>query len=220
MLLTRSQSIVIAVGTISLFFVVGSVLVRNQEAPHLAAISTAALQNITQTDARAVSSSGSSTASAPATVLLNHFQRSEVREGRKLWEVEGEQAQLFPGDSAVRVKDARLIIYGKGDDVIRLRADLATLHLDGQSLSKAELHGAVKVVRNDEVTVTTDDANYDAIAGSVLAPGLVQVQSEGIDVSGVGVTVWTASKNVEFHSQVHTVVKPKTNSKPGDPPNA
>lgn len=141
---------------------------------------------------------------------LNNFERSEVRNGKKVWEVKAVEGQYFPEQSAAKVTSAKVWIYGENNEVITIEADSATLHLSGVSLSRAELKGSVRLIRNEEVTVETESALYDADKQTVTAEGEVKLSSSSIDVSGTGLSVDIASKNIELASNVSSVVKPRS----------
>jgi LPS export ABC transporter protein LptC len=139
---------------------------------------------------------------------LNQFQRSEMKDGKKIWEVKAAQGQYFPSESRATVRNAELYVYSKNGEQVTLWADSGDLYLSGPSLSRAEVQGRVRVVRNDELTITTERALYDKEKNLVHIPGSVKIESAQFDVSGEEMTVDLESRVVRLSKNVETVVRP------------
>lgn len=213
--LTRSQSLVVAIGTLAVFFLIVGVVVREErkEIPSLSpqdrarlAIRDESARNTQQ--AGGVQQQGSS-AQEQSLFVLDNFERSEVRDGRKTWEVKAREGHYMPGSSSALVKDAKLWVYQKDGDIVSIAAREATLYLNGTELTRAETRGDVVVMKNDDMTLTTDVAVFDKAANTVQAPGLVRIVTEAMDVEGVGMLVDVSGQEVKLLGNVSTLVKPK-----------
>ena len=230
MRLTRPQSILISVGVLALFFGGGVVLVQKERRPSFKPIDIAAgtggesspqassgnlplnpsdLQGIVPL----VKAGGGEPAaiSGPAGTspfTLNQFQRSEVRNGRKIWEVKATQGQYFPGDAKAIVRNAELFVFAKDGDQVTLWADSGTLYLSGPSLQRAEVEGNVRVMQNEEVKITTEKALYDKEKGLVEIPGAVKIEGAAFEISGSAMFVDVESRVVRLTKDVVTVISP------------
>lgn len=140
---------------------------------------------------------------------LKTFRRSEVRNGKKVWEIVAAEGRYFPEKNQAEVEAPELSIFTDEGNQIRVLANRASLHLAGSGLVSATLDGNVRVIRDDEITVETDQAEYDKLKGQVHAAGLVRLTSPTFDVSGVGLEVEVAPQIVRLLSSVESVVKPR-----------
>jgi LPS export ABC transporter protein LptC len=140
---------------------------------------------------------------------LRSFKRSEVRDGKKIWELVAAEGRYFPELNRAEVREPELILFTEEGDKIRVTANSAKLHLSGMGVDRVVLEGNVQIVRNDEVTIRTEEVEYDKANGQVHGKSVVTLHSPTFDVSGVGVFVDVASKLVRLTSHVESVVRPK-----------
>lgn len=220
MRLTRSQSLLIAVGTLVLFFAVVYVIV-GQDQRQVPKLSDGERARI------AMESQGGSANTEPvmpsrdhqppkprgsdseSLFVLNNFERSEIKDGRKTWEVKAAQGEYFPSTASAKVEQAIMWVYQKDGEVVRLEADRAWLSLQGTALVKVEALGNVKLTKNEELVVTTEKAVFDREANLVIAPGDVAISGKSINVKGKAMTVNLDSEEVRLDSDVHTVIEAK-----------
>lgn len=234
--LSRAQSIVAALMVLGGFFAfaVYQVVDRSRSTPPLSTAErsiTAIGQNATGSTPLGAEASGaaesgpeasfdSPTADGGAATVrdeggdqspftLRSFKRSEVRNGKKIWEVVAAEGRYFPELNRAEVREPELMLFTEEGDEIRVTARSANLHLSGMGVDRVVLQGDVQIIRNDEVTIRTEEAEYDKANGQVHGSGLVTLNSPTFDVSGVGVSVDVASKLVRLKSQVESVVRPK-----------
>lgn len=219
MRLTRSQSMIVAVGTLLLFFVAVYAIIEQdpRQVPKLTDSERAriALQSGDADDSTAQNGAekapGEPAGTADTTeghslFVLHNFERSEIKDGRKTWEVKARQGEYFPATSSAKVSQAVMWTYQEGGDVVRLEADEAQLKLQGTALVKVEAQGNVKLTKNDELVVTTDSATYDRTANLVYAPGEVAISGKAINVNGKAMTVDLVSEEVRLENDVRTVI--------------
>lgn len=208
MRLSKGQSLLVAVASIALFFVVGISLMKREA-------NQGPLREDPASSSAAASIPAAPAADAPASsFVLGVFQRSEVKNGKKQWEVKAKDGFYNPEKSTATVHDAVLWVYDKSGDVIELTAKEAILHLQGPALTKAEASGGVRVVRNGEVTVETEKAVYDKVNNKMTAPGVVRLTSDKADISGTRLEVDLNSKELTLQADVSTLIKPKVGEKP------
>ncbi len=218
--ISRSQSFVIALGSIMLFFAVGVVLVQYQRKPNLATLSEperAEYSGLMQT-APAIPALGSTgTTTAPQVeqdgekiaLVLNNFERSETKHGKIIWQVHAAQGRYLPGDNRAVLSDATLSVYRNDGSKVVLKAREASLQLSGASLTEAQGFGGVTVIHEGEFTVTTEVASYNRDKSLVLAPGLVKIEASSLQISGHDLELNVETQEMTLKSDVSTFIKPK-----------
>ena len=226
--ISRRQSIILAVGTLVLFFVGGILFMQRERriitqpveatgpvgatpAADTAASDTAASDTAaSETPAPAVTAGLSAgTPTADSAFTLNNFQRSEIKDGRTVWEVSAVQGQYFPAEDLARLKEANLLVHRKSGELVRLTAAEAVLHLKGPTLERAVVRGQVRIVQNDDTTLTTEEATWDRGANLVTAPGPVRVESRRLSLRGSGLRADLEREIFSLTSNVETVLKPE-----------
>lgn len=140
---------------------------------------------------------------------MHEFHRSEIRDGRKLWEVKGKQAQYSPENSSVTITDADLSLVGKTGKEGRLQTKKATLFMQGPSLLKARLQNGVTAIYDGTYTLTSDEAECDRSSNTVVIPGRVKVESTGIELSGDSLRADTEGQKFVLSGNVVTILKPR-----------
>ncbi len=204
---------VIAIGSIVLFFSTAAILVRGRAAIPVKIIDTDSPTALSPVPT--VSASAANADSIPKTeVVLNKFHRSEVKDGKKLWEVEALQGRYLAESASIDLDQAKLWVYQKSGETVSLDASKARLFLEGQELVRAETSGGVRVDRDGKITVTTEAATYVRRENIVQAPGFVQIKSDTVDVSGTGLEVQLDTKEIRLSSGVSSIVQPMNQKQP------
>jgi LPS export ABC transporter protein LptC len=215
MKITRNQSLVLAVSIIAIFFLVGVLfLPSNEEQIPLVNFDLPPPEPTAQTASVGVASSAFPTPDASPTAgsskfTLQEFHRTEIRDGKKLWEAKGTQAQYFPEANSALVKQAHIWIYRPDGTVVTLTAGQALLHLEGTGLKGAEAEHGVVIVYDQDERLETEKLSYLKKDNSIFAPGLVTITGKLIDVSGEVLRGNLESNNFTLEKNVETVLKPK-----------
>lgn len=201
MKLTRYQSLALAGGTLVLFFMLSVFLSPKSEISSHADLSMSALPT-------AVADT-----TAASRFVLGTFERSETRDGKKLWEIKAQRGEYFPESNSAAVEDALLTLYRENKPV-ELQAARATITLSGTSLTKADLTGGVKMVYLDQnVTVETPSAVIDMSANEVSAPGSVLVSGPDFEMHGNKFEGDLKSHNFRLSERVTTILRPRSHQK-------
>lgn len=200
MVITKSQSRVLALSVLAVFFGVSIILIqssrRAQKARNLLDPSQVTVQE------------------EPSQVSLNNFHRSETKDGVKLWEVTAERGQYFAERNQIKVTKAKFDFYKKDGTTIRMISDQALLSLSGASLNKAEASGSVTISYNDTLKIATEALSYDKEGNSVFAPGHVRITSETLDTEGEELSVDLETEHFTLSRSVKSTLRPKTSPLP------
>jgi LPS export ABC transporter protein LptC len=138
---------------------------------------------------------------------IRSFRRVKVENGRQVWEITAEDAQLFDGTGEIVVREPRMTFHLKdGNRLAHVAGTEGRLSLDGRDLKRITLRGVV-VVQLDDLEMRTDEATYDRAHDLISAPGPVTVRGNTLDVKGRGMEVHVAPQQIRLLDDVHTVMR-------------
>ena len=218
--LSRQQSRVMAASAIFIFFALGIIFLKANQTTHAPPkLSDPANTGQDSSYSPSSDSSPSPQAGASSAFTLNDFERSETKDGKKVWEVKAKHGHYMPQQNQAIVEDAVLWMYRSENQTIRLETKHANLILNGQKLVMAEAYGGVKVIQNDEVTLETERATYDQTKGSLSAPGHVTITSALYTVIGDGLEGNTDSRDFRLLKNVQTSIYPQKKNHESKKPN-
>jgi LPS export ABC transporter protein LptC len=180
--ISKKQSLIIAIGTLVLFFVVSIFGFKSRPSPRSNPQRLAS--SSTPTPSAAVTQPDSEIAQEVSRFTLKEFHRSEVRDGKKLWEIYGTEGSVVASANAVRIRDAKLSLYRPDGSQIDIKADEATVALENATISSADLIGRVEIQKSKEYTLTTERLIYTKKTEQISAPGRVDIHGPLIHVAG------------------------------------
>lgn len=142
-----------------------------------------------------------------ANVVLGKFHRSEMKNGKKAWEITAEKGKYITEKNQIVVYSATMILYRPDGTSVNTKADEATLTLAGSDISSASAKGHIVVVYNNEATVTADDAHFDKATNVVTIEGHVTLHSESFDTEGDGLTANLTEESLQLTRNVHSTIR-------------
>lgn len=203
MRLSKQQSIIIGVAIIGVFFAIGvTSLSKKGGSPSIDIKRSPAV-------ATAISTAAPEAVDMSSRFTLQDFHRSEVRDGRKLWEVKAARGRFFPETNSTHLENADLWLFKDEDSTVFIHADEAVIFLEGVGMKRAEATKAVKIIFNDKVTIETEEAIYDKGSETITAPGKVHISSDSLDVTGEGLHGDVNTKAFRLEQNVESIVKPR-----------
>lgn len=116
--------------------------------------------------------------------VLNTFHRIETKNGKKLWEINGDRGQYYADGSKAKIDNAILVVYRPNGDVVEIRANEATLMIDTATLKNALLVGNVVMDVKDKIRAETSRAIFDKEANTVVSDEEVRFTSKNLAVTG------------------------------------
>lgn len=141
---------------------------------------------------------------------IQHFRRVKVDEqGNKIWEVSADEAQYREGEGMVAVRNPMVAFYLKDGREVSLRGKTGTVHLTGKELQRIELEGDIDV-QLGTYALTTDRASYEADRDVVVAPGIVRIKGEGLDIQGERMEVQIGAQRLTLTQNVQMTMWPKS----------
>ena len=139
---------------------------------------------------------------------IQNFHRIEIRDGKKAWELEADEAQYLQDQNQVVVRKPRTTLYMKDGEKVTVNGDQGSVEFNGKDLQKAMLHDNVEIhVRG--FVIRAGDAVYDRTTEKILAQGPVTIDGEQLQVAGNDMTVWVKESRFELEKYVRVTLSPK-----------
>ena len=139
---------------------------------------------------------------------IQNFHRIEIRDGKKAWELEADEAQYLQERNQVVVRKPRTTLYTKEGEKVTVTGDQGAVEFEGKDLQKATLHDSVEIhVRG--FVIRADDAVYDRSTDKILAQGPVTIDGEELRVAGNDMTVWVKESRFQLDNSVRVTLSPK-----------
>ncbi len=144
---------------------------------------------------------------------IQNFHRIEIRDGRKAWELEAEEAQYLEDSGEVLVRKPKTSLYMKDGERVTVTGGQGKIEFTGRDLQKATLHDSVEIhVRG--FVVRAEDAVYDRDTDRVFAKGPVTIAGDQVRVAGTNMTVFMKESRFELERPVHVTLQPKPEGAP------
>lgn len=138
---------------------------------------------------------------------IQDFRRVEIREGKKRWEIRGDEAQYLEDSGRVLVHGPRAAFYSDEGERITVRGEEGSLVFDGQELRQVELRNSIRIAVRD-VVVRGTEAHYDRKANRIVVEGPVEIRGAGLAIEGTKMVVHVAEQRAELYEDVHAVLRP------------
>lgn len=145
----------------------------------------------------------------PDSVLqIKDFHRAKIENGRKVWELFGDEAHYLKDKREAVIKRPRFLYYDKKDEAAETSADAAYVFLNEKELERLELRGGVRVAMKGYV-LTSETANYLPAKEQISLPSRTQVVGEGISIEGASMEVELEGKKIRMVRDVKTKIEPE-----------
>jgi|SRR4029434_266702 LPS export ABC transporter protein LptC len=150
---------------------------------------------------------------------MKDFHRSKIENGRKVWELFGDEASYFKEQKEAVIKKPRFYYYDKKGEVAETTGDEAHIYLNEKELEKMELRGAVQVTFQGYV-LNSQEANYLPAKDQIILPNRTTVVGEGLRLEGARMEVELEEKKIRLLQQVKTKIEPEKLNKKKIKPSA
>jgi len=138
---------------------------------------------------------------------IKDFHRAKIENGRKMWELLGDEANYFKEQKEAVIKKPRFYYYNKKGETAETTGDRARLFFNEKELEKMELEGSVQVTFQGYV-LKSEEATYFADTGLIVLPKRATVVGNGIEVEGSRMEVELEVKKVRLVHNVKTKIEP------------
>ena len=143
-----------------------------------------------------------------STLQIKDFHRSKIEDGRKVWELFGEEASYFKEQKEAVIQKPRFYYYDKEGEVAETQGDEARIYLNEKELERMELRGAIQVSFQGYV-LKSEEANYLPAKDQIVLPSRTTVVGDGIAVEGSRMEVELEDKKIRLIQSVKTKIEPE-----------
>jgi LPS export ABC transporter protein LptC len=143
-----------------------------------------------------------------SSLQIKDFHRSKIENGRKVWELFGEEANYYKEQKEALIKKPRFYYYDKKGEVAETKGDEAVVYLNEKQLDRMELRGGVQVSFQGYV-LKSEEANYTPANDQIVLPSRTTVVGEGISVEGARMEVELEEKKIRLIQAVKTKIEPE-----------
>jgi LPS export ABC transporter protein LptC len=139
---------------------------------------------------------------------MKDFHRAKIEDGRKIWELFGDEASYFKEQKEAIIRKPRFLYYDKKGEVAETTGDEAHIYINEKELERMELRGGVQVSFQGYL-LKSEEANYLPAQDQIVLPSHTTVVGEGIAVEGSSMEVELEARKIRFVNQVKTRIEPE-----------
>jgi len=154
-----------------------------------------------------------------SSLRLKEFHRAKIEDGRKVWELFGDEASYFKDQKEALIKKPRFYYYDKKGEVAETKGNEALLYLNEKELERMELHGDVQVTFQGYI-LKSEEANYLPAKDQIVLPNRTTVTGEGIELEGARMEVEIQDKKVRLIRAVKSRIEPEKMAKKKNSPSS
>lgn len=138
---------------------------------------------------------------------IKDFHRSKIEDGRKVWELFGEEANYYKDRKEAVIKKPRFLYYDKKGEIAETKGDQALVYLNDKELERMELKGGIEVKFQGYV-LKSEEANYTPAKDQIVLPNRTTVVGDGISLEGARMEVELEDKKIRMIREVKTKIEP------------
>jgi LPS export ABC transporter protein LptC len=138
---------------------------------------------------------------------MKDFRRAKIENGRKVWELFGDEANYFREQKEAVIKNPRFYYYNKNGEAAETTGDTARLFFNEKEMEKMHLNGGIQVTYQGYV-LKSEEATYLAAEERIFLPTRATVAGNGLEVEGSRMEVELEAKKVRLVQNVKTKIEP------------
>jgi len=148
---------------------------------------------------------------------MKEFHRAKIENGRKLWDLFGDEASYFKEQKEAIIKKPRFYYYDKKGEVVETTGDEAHLYINENELERMELRGDIQVSFQGYL-LKSEEANYLPAKDQVILPNRTTVVGEGIELEGSSMEIELEDRKIRLVHRVKTKIEPEKLAKKKNKP--
>jgi LPS export ABC transporter protein LptC len=138
---------------------------------------------------------------------IKDFRRAKIEDGRKVWELLGEEASYFKDQKEAVIKKPRFYYYDKDGEMAETTGDTAHLFFSERELDRMELAGGIQISYQGYM-LKTHEAIYLPAEARIVLPNRTTLAGNGIELEGSRMEVELDSKKLRMMQNVRSKVEP------------
>lgn len=143
-----------------------------------------------------------------ASLTIKDFHRAKIENGRKVWELFGDEASYLKEQQEVIVKKPRFYYYDKKGKAAVTSGEVAHVHFTEKQLERMQLEGGVHVAFQGYV-LESEEAIYLPAQDQIILPRRTTVVGEGLELEGARMEVGLEDKTVRLLQNVKSKIEPQ-----------
>jgi LPS export ABC transporter protein LptC len=147
---------------------------------------------------------------------MKDFHRAKIEDGRKVWELFGDEANYFREQKEAVIKKPRFYFYDKKGEAVETTGAIAHLYLNEKEMEKMELQGGIQIVFQGYV-LKSEEATYVPAKDQIFLPSRTTVVGEGLELAGSSMEVELEGKKIRMVRNVKTKIEPDKLAKKNKP---
>jgi LPS export ABC transporter protein LptC len=138
---------------------------------------------------------------------VKDFRRAKVENGRKIWEIMGEEADYFKDQKQAVIKKPRFFYYEAKGEVAEGSGAVARMFLGDKDLQKLQLEGGIQVTYQNYI-LKSEEAVFFPQEQRILLPKRTTLVGGGFELEGSSMEIELESQKVRLVSNVKTKIEP------------
>jgi LPS export ABC transporter protein LptC len=143
-----------------------------------------------------------------AALHIKDFHRAKIEDGRKVWEIFGDEANYYKQQKEAVVRKPRFYFYDSKGEVAETSGEVARIFLNEKELEKMELQGGIRVSYQGYV-LKSEEAIYLPATDQIVLPSRAVLTSEGMELEGASMEVELQDRKVRLLNNVKTKIEPQ-----------
>jgi LPS export ABC transporter protein LptC len=138
---------------------------------------------------------------------IKDFHRSKIENGRKVWELFGEEANYSKEQREAVIKKPKFYFYDKQGEKAETEGEEARLFLTEKELEKMEIQGGIRLSYKGFV-LESEQAHYFPSKEQILFPQKVTLVGDGLALEGSTMEVALEDQKIRLEQNVKTKFEP------------
>jgi LPS export ABC transporter protein LptC len=138
---------------------------------------------------------------------IKDFRRAKMEEGRKVWELFGDEANYFKEQSEAVIKKPRFYYYDKKGQTAETTGEVAHVYLNEKELEKMELQGGIQLLYQGYV-LNSEQAVYLPAKQQIVFPTKTTMVGDGLELEGSSMEVELDDRKMRLLRNVKTKIEP------------
>ena len=142
-----------------------------------------------------------------AALKMKDFHRAKIEDGRKIWEIFGDEASYLKDQKQAIITKPRFYYYDKKGETAETTGEMARIYLNENELEKMELQGAIQVTYQGYI-LKSEEAIYLPGKQRIILPTQTTIISNGFELHGSSMEVELEEKKMRMVRDVKTKLEP------------
>lgn len=138
---------------------------------------------------------------------IKDFRRAKIEDGRKIWELVGDEARYFKEQREAVIKNPKFFYYDSNGETAETTGATAHLFFNERELEKMQLEGGIQVSYQGYV-LRSEQAVYWPAHQQIVFPNRALVAGNGLELEGSRMEVELESKKLRMLQNVKSRMEP------------